>query len=68
VLAAPTTTGFNRVAWIMPYAALVAGLMLVVFIVRLWKQRTAGAYASTASVQPARLDSFRQRAREETEI
>ena len=26
VLAAPTTTGFNRVAWIMPYLALVLGL------------------------------------------
>jgi cytochrome c-type biogenesis protein CcmH/NrfF len=68
VLAAPTTTGFNRVAWIMPYAALIAGIALVVFIVRLWKQRTAPAYAPTGAVPPAELDGFRQRAREETEI
>jgi cytochrome c-type biogenesis protein CcmH len=68
VLAAPTTTGFNRVAWIMPYVALAAGLGLVVFIVRLWKQRTRAPYAPTASVAPAQLDAFRQRARQETEL
>src|SRR5437764_14631124 len=41
VLAAPTMTGFNRVAWIMPYAMFALGIGLVAFIVRAWKYRPA---------------------------
>ena len=36
VLAAPTTTGFNRTAWIVPFAALFFGFGLVVLVVRGW--------------------------------
>src|SRR5262250_497696 len=39
VLAAPTKAGFDRVAWIMPYAALVLGIVMVTFIVRAWRSR-----------------------------
>src|SRR5260221_13141529 len=34
VIAAPTATGFNRVAWIMPFAALAFGISFVVYVVR----------------------------------
>jgi cytochrome c-type biogenesis protein CcmH/NrfF len=34
VIAAPTTKGFNRVAWIMPFVALALGLATVVLVVR----------------------------------
>src|SRR3954454_22576654 len=34
VIAAPTTKGFNRVAWIMPFLALAVGFVLMVWIVR----------------------------------
>src|SRR5258707_4163151 len=34
VLAAPTTTGFDRTAWIMPFVVLLVGIALVVYIVR----------------------------------
>jgi cytochrome c-type biogenesis protein CcmH/NrfF len=56
VLSAPPTTGvFNKSAWIMPFAALVAGAMAVVFLLRAWKSRTAPA-------MPAPVDDaqFRQ--------
>src|SRR5512142_769218 len=43
VLAAPTTTGFNRVAWIIPCLALTLGLAGVVVLVRTWKLRRAPA-------------------------
>src|SRR5205085_9640944 len=33
VLAAPTTSGFNRVAWIAPYMALVLGLAAAVVLI-----------------------------------
>lgn len=69
VLAAPTNTGFNRVAWIMPYAALVFGIGLVVFIVWVWKKRPMPAHAAiTTAVRGAELDRFRQQAQRETEL
>ncbi len=67
VLAAPTTTGFNRVAWIMPFAALGAGIFAVAYVVRLWKARQPAAAAPRPAV-PAELDEYRQRARQETEL
>ena len=39
VMAAPTKTGFNRVAWIMPYLVLALGLVMVSVIVRAWRSR-----------------------------
>src|ERR1700741_3120072 len=45
VAAAPSTSGFGRVAWIMPFVALLAGLASVVFLVRAWKNRPAPALA-----------------------
>src|SRR4249920_2169943 len=34
VLAAPTNTGFDRTAWIVPFVALALGLTIVVMVVR----------------------------------
>lgn len=67
VLSAPTKSGFNIVAWIMPFVALVAGLTLVTFIVRKWNFRLAPAVGAQ-DLQPQELDEFRRRAREETEL
>ena len=68
VIAAPTTKGFNRVAWIMPYLALVGGIVGVVVIVRAWRKRPlllpAGAVRMTGGSE---LDQFRTQARKETE-
>jgi cytochrome c-type biogenesis protein CcmH/NrfF len=66
VLAAPGKKGFDLVAWIMPGAVLVAGICLIWFLVRKWKYRVAPAVQSQAT--PAQLDSFRARARQETEL
>jgi cytochrome c-type biogenesis protein CcmH/NrfF len=66
VLAAPTTTGFNRVAWIMPGVALLFALTLVTLIVRKWKFKVAPVGAQDLSQEE--LSEFRKRAREETEV
>ncbi len=69
VMAAPTTTGFNRVAWVMPYLALVLGLVAVVFVVRQWRGRPlllpAGAVTPVRGVE---LERFRAQARKETDL
>jgi cytochrome c-type biogenesis protein CcmH/NrfF len=69
VLAAPTTTGFDRTAWIMPFAALVLGFGGVILVIRAWKNRPAPALAD--GVRPARgaeLEQFREQARKETDL
>jgi cytochrome c-type biogenesis protein CcmH/NrfF len=67
VLTVPTNRGFNRIAWIMPYLALVVGISLVVFIVGVWRKRTLVKPSGLPSaIQSAELDRFREQARRET--
>jgi cytochrome c-type biogenesis protein CcmH/NrfF len=69
VLAAPTTTGFDRAAWIFPVIALFLGFGLIVLVVRAWKGRPEPAIAD--GVRPVRgveLELFREQARKETEL
>ena len=69
VIAAPTTTGFNQVAWVMPFLALVLGLLTTVFIVRAWRDRPApSAPSGVPPVSGADLETFRSQARKDTEI
>jgi len=69
VLAAPTKTGFDRVAWIIPYLALVLGIGVIVLAMRTLKIRLAVAPASkTAAVSSGDLGRFRDQARKETEL
>ena len=69
VLIAPTTTGFNRVAWVMPYLVLVLGLTTVVLIVRTWRTRpqviAAGGVGRAGN---AELEHYREQARKDTEV
>ena len=69
VLAAPTTTGFDRTAWIVPFVALALGLMLVVLVIRSWKNRPTPAIAD--GLRPARgaeLEQFRDQAGKDTDL
>ncbi len=69
VIAAPTATGFNRVAWIMPFVALALGIAFVVYVVRAWKNRPEPALADGVTIpQGSELDRFRERARKETDV
>src|SRR6476661_8301754 len=69
VLAAPTTTGFDRTAWIMPFAALVAGCVVLILIIRSWKNRPAPALADGLQpVRGAERDEFREQADKETKL
>ena len=69
VLAAPTTKGFDRVAYIVPFVALIVGFGLIAMLVRAWKNRPAPTIAD--GLRPAgraELDPFREQARRETEL
>jgi cytochrome c-type biogenesis protein CcmH len=66
VLAAPTTSGFNIVAWITPFAIFTLALGAVIAVVRAWKRRKPPLPA--ASTSDHSLDSYRALARKETEL
>ncbi|MGA7458706.1 MAG: cytochrome c-type biogenesis protein CcmH [Candidatus Korobacteraceae bacterium] len=68
VLAAPTTTGFNRVAWIMPFAVFVVAIVLTVWLVRLWKSRAVAQPVPSPKLDAKELDDLRKKARQETEF
>jgi cytochrome c-type biogenesis protein CcmH len=61
ILLAPPRRGFNLLVWIVPYAGLLAGVLLVIVVVRRWSRR-----AATAPVAPLVVDeAMRQRIRRE---
>ncbi len=65
VLSAPTGKGFDLVAWIMPVAIFIAGVVGVALVVLAWKRRAPAAAA--AGPAPAdEMDEFRRRVHEET--
>jgi cytochrome c-type biogenesis protein CcmH len=69
VLAAPTTKGFDRAAYIMPFAALFLGFGLVIVIVRSWKNRPTPAIAGgLRPVHGAELEQFRDQAGKDTDL
>jgi cytochrome c-type biogenesis protein CcmH len=69
VVAAPTATGFNRVAWIMPFVVLALGIAFAVHIVRSWKNRPEPALADGIVITHGHeLDEFRRQARKETDL
>ena len=69
MLAAPTNTGFDRTAWIVPFVALALGFSIVVLVIRSWKNRPAPAIADgLRPLRGAELEQFRDQARKETDL
>ena len=68
VLSAPTTTGFNRIAWIMPFAVFAAALALTISLVRMWKSRAVAQPVARPALDAAQLDELRKKARQETDF
>jgi cytochrome c-type biogenesis protein CcmH len=69
VLAAPTAKGFDRAAYVVPFAALFFGFGLIVLVIRAWKNRPAPAIAD--GLRPARgaeLEQFRDQAGKDTDL
>lgn len=57
ILSAPTTQGFNILAWTMPFMALAAGCALIMFTVGRWHKRPpAPASSETPAADQAAVD------------
>jgi cytochrome c-type biogenesis protein CcmH len=69
VLSAPTTKGFNKVAWIMPFAVLFVATWFVVMFVRRWQARPVSVVDTPVSeLRGVDVEALRRQAREETQI
>jgi cytochrome c-type biogenesis protein CcmH len=69
VMAAPPNTGFNQVAWVMPFLALALGLLTTVCIVLAWKKRPVpAAPGGVLPVSGGDLERFRAQARKDTDL
>ena len=63
VLSAPTTEGFNLVAWIAPFAVFAAALLGTILLVRHW---TVGKTQVATEPSSPEIDALRERIRQET--
>ena len=69
VLTAPTTRGFDRIAYITPLAALIVGVSLVLLVIRAWKNRADPSITHNLRlIRGAKLERFRDQARTETDL
>lgn len=66
VLAAPTMRGFDRLAWIMPFAVFLAGSLVAMFVIRNWKHYQPSN--TEAQGVPRALDRYREQARRDTSL
>jgi len=67
VLAAPLRGGFDNVAWIVPFAIFILGLIGVVLVLKLWQRRHAMlAPAGPLPTPTPAEDALRNRIRDET--
>ena len=68
VLAAPTSSGFNVIAWIMPFAVFALATGIAVWLVRMWRARPVAQTVAQPNLAAGELDALRRKAREETEF
>ncbi len=57
ILSAPTTEGFNLLAWIAPFAAVGAGVLLILITMRRWRTAAPQPVAGEPELQAADDDS-----------
>jgi cytochrome c-type biogenesis protein CcmH/NrfF len=65
VLAAPTTEGFNLVAWIAPFAVFAAALLGTILLIRRWAN-VPGAKTQAAEISDPATDALKEKIRRET--
>jgi cytochrome c-type biogenesis protein CcmH len=63
ILSAPTTTGFNLVAWVMPFAVVVVAAVIIIVVSRRWRREPAAP-----PVPPVRPGDAERRARLSAEL
>lgn len=66
VLAAPMRGGFDDVAWIIPFAVLILGILGIILLIRMWQRRHAKLAPAFPAPPSPQSDALRDRIRNET--
>jgi cytochrome c-type biogenesis protein CcmH len=66
ILLSPPRQGFNLLVWVVPFAGLAAGLVLVLIVVRRWSRRPAPTAASAPLTADMRARIQREMAERES--
>ena len=66
VLAAPMRGGFDTVAWIVPFAVLILGILAIVLLLRMWQRRHASLAPLPEPPPTPESEALRDRIRNET--
>jgi len=61
VLSAPTKQGFNLTAWILPFVAILAATVAIVFVIRAWVKRGKVEQPEIASASSGEEDEYSRR-------
>ena len=67
ILAEPPKSGFNLAAWIMPFAVLLGGLLVVSVVLRGWRRRHTAEALTAPALDPALLERYQSSIDEEIE-
>ncbi|MBI4180395.1 MAG: cytochrome c-type biogenesis protein CcmH [Chloroflexi bacterium] len=65
VLASPPKRGFNLVAWIAPFVAILAGAAIIIFAMREWVKRGSQAPTTTTTESEPGEEKYRQQVEQE---
>lgn len=68
ILAKPTYSGFNLVAWVVPFLVLGTATFFAAVVVKRWRAGADPMPAPARGAAAAELDEYRAQARRETEI
>lgn len=65
VLVTPPKSGFNLVAWILPFVAILAGAAIIIFAMRAWVRRGSQSPTTTTTERERGDDEYRRRVEQE---
>jgi len=68
VLSSPISSGFNVIAWIMPFAVFALATTIAVWLVRRRKERSIAQIVTTPTPSIAEFEALRGKAWEETKL
>ena len=66
ILAAPMRGGFDDVAWVVPFAVLILGVLAIVLLIRMWQRRHARLAPAPIEAPTPKSEALRERIRKET--
>jgi cytochrome c-type biogenesis protein CcmH len=65
VLSSPPKTGFNLVAWLLPFAAILGGGVVIYLALKAWVRRGSGPPTDDSGIIEEKDEAYRQQLEKE---